>query len=229
MHRPRRLRILLGGLAAALLSVTGVPANAQSEAEINQLEGLRAELGNQLAGVDAELAVSEVELEGIEGALRTARVRIELLADDFERAVDQRRIPAATRVQIAIAGFTNGDPRQNAVLDEIRVLSGLDDTDPSRARELYSAVIEDTEAQLDEADNRLRQLTDELGVARSGLETLRSSAPTPTLVASSSGSVEPNSSSSWRKPPLGSIDSEHCKERPSSPVSSSSMSRFVRH
>ena len=175
MHRPRRLRILLGGLAAALLSVTGVPANAQSEAEINQLEGLRVELGNQLAGVDAELAVSEVELEGIEGALRTARVRIELLADDFERAVDQRRIPAATRVQIAIAGFTNGDPRQNAVLDEIRVLSGLDDTDPSRARELYSAVIEDTEAQLDEADNRLRQLTDELGVARTGLETLRSS------------------------------------------------------
>ena len=136
MHRPRRSRILLGGIAAALLSVPGVPVGAQSEAEIEQLENLRDDLGTELAGVDAELAASEVELDGIDDALRAAAVHIELLADDFERAVDQRRIPAATRVQIAIAGFTNGDPRHNAVLDEIRVLSGTDDGDPSRAREL---------------------------------------------------------------------------------------------
>ena len=173
MHRPRRLRILFGGLAAALLTVPGAPAVAQSESEISELEQLRVDLGNELATVDAELAASEVELEGIEGALDAAAVRIELLADDFERAVDDRRVPAATRVEIAIAGFTNGDPRQNAVLDEIRVLSGLDETDPTRARELYSAVIDDAQARLDVADERLRELTDELAVARTDLETLR--------------------------------------------------------
>ena len=172
MHRPRRSRILLGGLAAALLSVPGVPVGAQSEAEIEQLENLRDDLGTELAGVDAELAASEVELDGIDDALRAAAVHIELLADDFERAVDQRRIPAATRVQIAIAGFTNGDPRHNAVLDEIRVLSGTDDGDPTRARELYSAVIDDAQAKLDEADERLRRLREELAGARSEREAL---------------------------------------------------------
>lgn len=156
------------------LLATGAPATAQVDAEIGELEARRVELGNELATVDAELAASEVELDGLDGALQAAEVRIELLADDFERAVDERREPAATRVEIAIAGFTNGDPRQNAVLEEIRVLSGLDDEDPTRARELYSAVIEDAEARLDAADQRLRDLTDELGLARTDLDTLRS-------------------------------------------------------
>lgn len=173
MHRPRRSRTLLGGIAVALLLVPGAPAGAQSEAEIGELEQRRVELGNELAEVDAELAASEVALEGIDDALAAAEVRIELLADDFERAVDERREPAATRVEIAIAGFTNGDPRQNAVLDEIRVLSGNDDSDPTRARELYSAVIDDAEDRLDQADQRLRDITDELALARSDLDSLR--------------------------------------------------------
>ncbi len=173
MHRPRRLRTLLVGLAATLLTLAGAPAGAQSQTEIRELEEQRVELGNELSTVDVELAASEVELDGVDGALESAEVRIELLADEFESAVDARRVPAATRIEIAIAGVTNGDPRQNAVLDEIRVLSGRDGADPTRARELYSAVIDDAQTRLDEADERLRHLTEELARARTDLETLR--------------------------------------------------------
>ena len=69
-------------------------------------------------GLVEELKANEVELEGLDRAVVTAGVQIELLADDFERAVDDRREPAATRVAIALAGFTAGDPRDNAVLEE---------------------------------------------------------------------------------------------------------------
>lgn len=179
MHRSRRLRTSLGALAAALsilAAVTAAPAVAQVEAEIGELEARRVDLGNELADIDAELAASELELDTLDRSVAAAAVAIQLLADDYERAVDARREPAATRVEIAIAGFTNGDPRHNAVLDEIRVLSGLDDTDPTRARELYSAVIDDAQARLDAADQRLRDIAAELASARDELaavETLR--------------------------------------------------------
>ena len=172
MHRSRRLRTLLGGVLAVSLALQVAPATGQVEAEIGELEVRRDEIGRELADIDAQLAANEVELSGLDTAVIAARVQIELLADEFERAVDARREPAATRVEIALAGFTAGDPRDNAVLDEIRVLSGLEDEDPTRARELYSAVIEDAQARLTAADDRLREVAVELAEAQTQLETV---------------------------------------------------------
>lgn len=166
MTRSRRLPHLLGGVLAVTLAASVAPATGQVQAEIGELETRRNEIGLELADLDAQLAANEVELEGLDRAVVTAGVQIELLADDFERAVDARREPAATRVAIALAGFTAGDPRDNAVLEEIRVLSGLDDQDPTRARELYSAVIEDAQDRLRAADDRVRAVADRLALAQ---------------------------------------------------------------
>jgi len=171
MLRSSRFRTLLGGLVAASMLLPLAPANAQVEAEIAELERRRDEIGRELADIDAQLGASDVELTGLDSAVGAAEVAIELIADDFERAVEARREPAATRIEIALVGFTAGDPRDNAVLDEIRVLSGVDDDDdPARARELYSAVIDDAQARLAEADERLRQLGADLAVARAHLD-----------------------------------------------------------
>lgn len=172
MLRPSRLRTLIGGLVTASLLLPLAPATAQVEAEIDELERRRDEIGLELAEIDAQLSASEVELTGLDTAVAAAEVQIELVADDFERAVEARREPAATRIEIAIVGFTAGDPRDNALLDEIRVLSGVDDEDPARARELYSAVIDDAQARLARADERLRALTGELTEAREHLDAM---------------------------------------------------------
>ena len=96
-------------VAASVVAVT--PATGQTEAEIGALEQRRDEIADELAGIDADLQATESTLSDLDIERATAEVAIELIADDYERAVDARREPAATRVEMAIVGFTNGDPR----------------------------------------------------------------------------------------------------------------------
>ncbi|MEM9520839.1 MAG: DUF3048 domain-containing protein [Actinomycetota bacterium] len=144
-----------------------VPATGQTEAEIPELEARRDEIADELARLDTDLANAEVDLVDLGDALAAAEIGVELLADEFERAVDDRREPAATRVEMAIVGFTNGDPRQNALVTEVLALQGSDEN--VRARELYSAAIEDAQQRLDAADERLRILAEQMIDARAAV------------------------------------------------------------
>ena len=107
-----------------------------------------------------------IEVADLEDQRATQRVEIELLADDIEWTAFTREEPASTRLEIAIFGFTRGDPRQNEMLNEVRTLEG--DDEPSRRRALYESVIEDTLGRLAVIDTRLVELREAgvgLGVA----------------------------------------------------------------
>ncbi len=164
MSRSRTTLLLLVSLAVAAALTTAAPATGQTEAEIGELEVRRDEIADELARIDTDLGSTETELSALDTDLNAATVAIELIADEFERAVDARREPAATRVEMAIVGFTNGDPRQNALITEVLALQGSDES--VRARELYSAAIEDAQQRLDAADERLREIADDLDEAR---------------------------------------------------------------
>ncbi|MEO0495128.1 MAG: DUF3048 domain-containing protein, partial [Actinomycetota bacterium] len=154
------LAVLAGTLAAG-------PASGQVEAEIETLEVRRDEIGVELGQIDTDLALTEAELEVLDRERVAAEVQIELTADDLERAVDSRREPASTRVEIAIVGFTQGDPRENALLDEVLALQGSDEN--TRARELYTAVIDDAQTRLERAEDAIREVADRLVTNRVAL------------------------------------------------------------
>ncbi|MEM9468449.1 MAG: DUF3048 domain-containing protein [Actinomycetota bacterium] len=164
MSRTRTTTLLLVSFAVAASLAATSPATGQTEAEIGELEVRRDEIAAELVRIDGDLQATETELVGLEDDLEAGRVAIELIADDYERAVDERREPATTRVEMAIVGFTNGDPRQNALIDEVLALQGSDEN--SRARELYSAAIDDAQRRLEDADERLRGIAGELTDAR---------------------------------------------------------------
>ncbi len=156
-------------MSAALLAMAA-PVAGQTEAEIGALEARRNEITAELGRLEADLGATEVALDALDNQLRGARVDIELLADDFEQIADARREPARTRVQIAIVGFTNGDPRQNALIDEVLALQGSDAN--TRTRELYGAVIDDAQKRLEAVDEQLRALAAELVDRRAAVATV---------------------------------------------------------
>ena len=135
--------------------------------ELGALEARRDELITQLATLDERISELTRELDALEDAVGVGEIMIELVADDLERTVDSRREPASTRVEMALVGFTQGDPTQNGILDEIRTLEG--DDAPTRRRILYESVIEDTTLRLAEIDESLGLLADELSRTRETL------------------------------------------------------------
>lgn len=159
-------------MAAASFGV-GAPASGQSSpGELGDLERRRDEITIELGQLDAELGSLDDDLAQVDDEIEVREAAIELVADQFERTVDERREPEHTRLTIALVGFTGGDPRSNALLDEVRVLEG--DDEPSRRRELYEAVIEDARRQLEDFDEQLRVLATDMTDARVTLGTAKS-------------------------------------------------------
>ena len=158
----------MAAVAAASLGV-GAPATGQSSpGELGDLDRRRDEITIELGRLDAELGSLDEELERIDDEIEVRDAAIELVADELERTVDARREPENTRLTIALVGFTKGDPRSNALLEEVRVLEG--DDEPSRRRELYEAVIDDARRQLASFDEQLRALADDMDMTRAALE-----------------------------------------------------------
>ena len=164
------LAIFVTALVGMLLA-TASPAPAQTDRELANLETRRAELNQQLTELDDQLAATRDEISLLATRKQVAATRIELLADDYEATVDAWQEPAGTRVQIALIGFTNGDPRQSALIDEVLALQGSDQG--ARARELYTAAIEDAQQRLEAVEVLLRELADQLGTARTGLASVQ--------------------------------------------------------
>jgi len=166
----RNHRILLSALCVSTIAALLVTSPAQAQIDPGQLDDLesrRDELTIQIGELDAELERLTLEISDLEKQQDSQRIQVELVADDIEWTVFTRQEPAATRVEIAIFGFTRGDPRQNALLNEVRTLEG--DDEPSRLRALYESVIEDTVDRLAVIDLRLLELDEELNGARARL------------------------------------------------------------
>ena len=167
MFRSQRRPLTVGLFTAVTVLLAATPVVGQSETELALLEVRRSELSVELGDIQTELVEAEAGLDQLDAENEAAQIQIELIADEFERAAHARREPAQTRVQIALAGFTAGDPRQTALIDEILALQGT--SDKTRATRLYTAVIEDAQNRLVEAENRLRDVADQMAGAKTAL------------------------------------------------------------
>jgi hypothetical protein len=171
----QRTSIVISAIAACIVVAVLVPAPASGQVEsdeITELERRRDELTVEID--ELGIAVSQLgdQVDELDDSIRRAGLAIELLADDFERLVDSRREPENTRIEIAIAGYVIGDPRRNALLDELDAIQGVDN--PETRRQFYAAVIDDAVARLEEIDVQLRELAEEVDEARTGSTALES-------------------------------------------------------
>lgn len=154
-------------VACALVAVVAAqPAAGQIDpGEISQLEGRRDEIVTELATLDTQIVQAGADVDDLVALIDRREIEIEITADRIAITADSRREPARTRSEIALAGYTAGDPRGNALLTEIQTLEG--DDSGSRRREFYSAVIEDAQGRLDAIDAALIALRTDLATARS--------------------------------------------------------------
>ena len=171
MRRHTSRALITVAIALASFAALMSPADAQNDpGEIASLEARRDELALEIGGLDAQIDTLSVEIDELTDEQSLALTTVELLADDIERTVFAREEPAATRMEIAIVGFTQGDPRQNEMLNEVRTLEG--DDEPSRRRALYESVIRDAEDRLAVIDSRLVELDGDLTATRDELTDL---------------------------------------------------------
>ena len=148
------------------------PAAGQIDpGEISQLEARRDEIVGQLASLDLEMGQASTEVDRLTALAGQREIEIELVADRIAITVDSRREPAKTRSEIALAGYTAGDPRGNALLTEIQYLEG--DRSADTRREFYGAVIDDAQARIAEIDATLIALRSDLSGARARLDATR--------------------------------------------------------
>ena len=156
--------VALSALAAPALSQVDQQILREEQANLREQESRRDELTALIAEKEATLGELNNEIFALVNTIATDNTQLELLADEFEETVDERREPEATRIEIAIISFKQGDPRQNALIDEIRALDGNTKT-PER-RVLYQSVVADATRRLNELDTRLQSLTDQLAETR---------------------------------------------------------------
>ncbi len=171
MIRPTRSIISIL-LSFAAIAVVAQPAAGQIDpGEISQLEARRNEITNELAKLDVEIVQAGTNVDDLGALINRREIEIELTADRIALTVDSRREPARTRTVIALAGYTAGDPRGNALLTEIQTLDGNDSAE--QRREFYSAVIDDAQSRLDAIDRALISLRTDLATARNRLTKAR--------------------------------------------------------
>jgi len=174
MTRPTRHVASIVLACALTVAAIAQPAAAQIDpGEISQLEARRDEITNELAGLDIDIIAANSEVDGLDELIDRREIDIELTADRIALTVDSRREPAHTRNVIALAGYTDGDPRGNALVTEIQTLQGDDSAD--RRREFYSAVIGDALSRLAAIDATLVSLSSELATNRERLNEGRNS------------------------------------------------------
>ncbi|MFQ5558081.1 MAG: DUF3048 domain-containing protein [Acidimicrobiales bacterium] len=178
----RVTRLVVASLLCMTVAVVSATAPAWGQLdsdELSRLESLRDELAVRIAEFDAGIDALTATIDGLDDELRRSEVEFELVADEIERVVDLRREPETTRVEIAIAGFMKGDPRGNALLDELASLQGT--SVAARRRQFYDAVIDNATQRLARIDDQLRALDAEVDRVRSrtdGLAARRDEATT---------------------------------------------------
>src|SRR5689334_12681971 len=88
-------------LVAASAAVPMSPATAQ-KSEKEQLEARKQDLDNQIADLDRNIADAQQQLTAKTVELQKGLVQLDVLADDFARTVEARKVPARTRLMIAV-------------------------------------------------------------------------------------------------------------------------------
>ena len=156
--------VAMSGLATPALSQGDQQILREEEANLREHERRRDKFTALIAEKEAALGGLQSEIFDLLNTIAVDNTQVELLADELEKTVDERREPEATRIDIAVISFRKGDPRQNALIDEIRSLDGSNQA--TLRRVLYQAVISDATQRLDEFNARLQDLADQLAETR---------------------------------------------------------------
>ncbi|HEV8297611.1 MAG TPA: DUF3048 domain-containing protein [Acidimicrobiales bacterium] len=141
---------------AALCAVAPFAAAQDLATQKEQLERRAADLDAKIGTEERNIADADALIAQRQVELNKANVQLELLADEYARAVDSRREPARTRVLIAIDAYVRGDPRITSLLADIVRMETR--SEELTQRTLYSAVVEDAEHRLAIVDTHLREL-----------------------------------------------------------------------
>lgn len=154
----RSLLCVLAVLSALVALCTAAPAASAQDAaaQKDQLDRRKRDLDAKIAEQDSIITQTDQLIAQRQAELDRANVQLELLADDYARAVDSRREPARTRVLIAIDAYVRGDPRITSLLADIVRMETR--SEELTQRTLYSAVVEDAEQRLATIDQQLRDL-----------------------------------------------------------------------
>jgi hypothetical protein len=151
------LPVLLALSAFAALCATAPWASAQDlQARKEELERKKASLDGQVAEQERKIAEADQQIAQTQADLSVSTVELELVADEYGRAVENRREPAETRVAIAIDAYMRGDPRVTSLIADLIELDNKSDEMLQRA--MYRAVVEDADARLAAIDQQLRDI-----------------------------------------------------------------------
>lgn len=160
--------VAVPSLATPAISQGDRQVLGEEEALLREQELRRDELTALIAEKEATLAGLGEEILGLADTIALNNTRLEILADELEETVDERREPEAARVRIAVAGFKKGDPRQSGLVEEIRALDRR--VEATQRRVLYESVISAATRRLDELDVHLQDLGDRLASIRQLIE-----------------------------------------------------------
>lgn len=151
-------------LAAPALSQGDQQILQEEEELLRRQELRRDELTALIAEKEAEFGGLQAEILALADTIAVNNTRLELLADELEETVDERREPETTRVRIALISFRKGDPRQSGLVDEVRALDRRGEA--TQRRMLYESVISEATRRLDVLNVRLQDLGNQLAATR---------------------------------------------------------------
>ena len=135
------------------------------ETKLREQQQRRDQLTALIASKETDLTALDRELVANTESHVVYKTQQELLADQYEKTVDDRRAPETTRLEIAISSFKKGDPQQNALIDEIRSLDNLGNAGANR-RVLYDSVISAANQRLTDLNEQLRELGSRINETR---------------------------------------------------------------
>jgi len=156
--------VAVPALATPALSQGDQQVLQEEEALLRQQELRRDELTALIAEKEAAIDGLGDEIFGLDDTIAVNNTQLELLADELEETVDERREPEATRLHITLISFRKGDPRQSGLVAEIRALDNRGEA--THRRVLYESAISESTRRLDELNVRLQELNSELTATR---------------------------------------------------------------
>ncbi|MCU0273251.1 MAG: DUF3048 domain-containing protein [Acidimicrobiales bacterium] len=153
----RRLSALLLAIAlVAALPTAGAGAQEDLPSSEGDLRELEETTTARIAELDAAIAAADGEIAALEPQVGAYPLRLELLADEYARAVEDRRAPALIFRQVSLDAFMRGDRALAGLIEQ--VASMRNDMSAVISQALYESVIEGAIADLEVVDARLLEL-----------------------------------------------------------------------
>ena len=163
-------------VASAVVPLGSPTAVAQDRAaEREQLEKRKFDLDNEIAALDRSNADLEPQIAARTVDVRKATAQLEVIGDEFTRTVEARKVPARSRLLIAIDAYERGDRSVTNLLAELLVASTNGDqiSELETQREIYNSVVQDADRQLAAIDNKLRDLAARVATQQNAIKTVQ--------------------------------------------------------